>query len=33
MMKLNSLKKEISGSQDNQNLISRKIDEIKHLEL
>lgn len=25
MMKLNNLKKEISGSQDNQNLITRKI--------
>lgn len=33
MMKLNNLKKEISGSQDNQNLITRKIEEIKHLEL
>lgn len=33
MMKLNSLKKELSGSQDNQNLINRKIEEIKNLEL
>lgn len=33
MIKLNNLKKEFSSSQDNQNLISRKLEEIKNLEL